>query len=89
MKSIDTWLWPLFPFVPAFCPGFRGFFERKMASFAPKLRSFGTEPHDLVPALWAANGDFLAENWVLARAQPRLQNDPSGVTSEAMGRGNG
>ena len=53
-------------------PGFGDYFGRKIAVFAPKLRSFGRAPPDLAPPPRAATGEFLAQNLDLARAPPRL-----------------
>ena len=89
VKSSRTWGVATFSLRLGVSPGFGGYFGRKMAIFGPKLRRFGRAPPDLAPPPRAANGEFLAQNWDLARPPPRLQECYMGKTSEALGRSNG
>ena len=72
VKSSCTWGAATVSLRLGVSPGFGGYFERKMATFGPKLRSFGGAPPDLAPTPRAATGEFLAQNLDLVRAPPRL-----------------
>ena len=71
-KSSRTWAAATISLGLGVSPGFEGYFGRKMATFGPKLRSFGRAPPELAPPPRAATSEFLAENLDLARPPPRL-----------------
>ena len=72
VKSSRTWAVATVSLCLGVSPGFGGYFGLKMATFGPKLRSFGRAPPDLAPPAQAATGEFLAQNLDLARPPPRL-----------------
>ena len=61
-RSSRTWTIASVSLCLGVLPGFGGYFGRKMATFGPKLRSFGRAPPDLAPPPRAATGKFLAQN---------------------------